>query len=168
MTARKIVVLGEIGVGKSSLVRRLVHAKFDAEYTPTIGVDVYSYTIPPGITSAPMTLVIFDTDGNFGESIFRHIYIKQAGAALIVGDIVRRPTLDTMTKLGDGFVEHLPGRPYAFVTNKVDLLDAEALEDFPCGLKRPGVPLLATSAATGEKVQDAFHQIAATLARRGS
>ena len=39
MTARKVMLLGEIGVGKSSIVQRLVFDKFEATYKPTIGVD---------------------------------------------------------------------------------------------------------------------------------
>ena len=37
MTARKVMLLGEIGVGKSSIVERLVFDRFDLEYKPTIG-----------------------------------------------------------------------------------------------------------------------------------
>lgn len=167
MTARKIMLLGEIGVGKSSLVRRLVLDRFDVDYTPTIGVDVYSYEVPEAVAGERISLVIFDTDGNYSESIFKHVYIKQAAAALIVGDILRRSTLEMMVRLADGFVERLPGRHYSFVTNKADLVAGEEPDEQPAGLVRPGVPLIATSALTGEKVKDAFHEAARTILRRG-
>jgi GTPase SAR1 family protein len=48
MTARKIMLLGEIGVGKSSIARRLVFDRFEGDYKPTIGVDVYSYDVDDG------------------------------------------------------------------------------------------------------------------------
>lgn len=167
MTARKIMLLGDIGVGKSSLARRLVHDRFETEYTPTIGVDVYSYEVPQDLAGSRMSLVIFDTDGNYSESIFKHVYIKQAAAALIVGDLSRRSTLEMMVRLADGFVDRLPGRHYSFVTNKADLAVDQVVEEQPPGLVRPGVPLIATSALTGERVKDAFHEAAVTILRRG-
>ena len=47
MNRRKIMLLGDIGVGKSSIVRRLVFDEFDHNYKPTLGVDVYSCEIAP-------------------------------------------------------------------------------------------------------------------------
>jgi len=166
MTARKIMLLGEIGVGKSSLVRRLVTDKFDYDYKPTIGVEVYTYEVPGSVTGSPLSLVIFDTDGNLRDTIYSHVYVKEAAAALIVGDVKRRSTLQTMIGLANGFVERLPGRFYSFLTNKSDLVSEED-EPLPGGLRRPGVPLVATSALTGEMVRDAFHDAARTIHRRG-
>ena len=111
MTARKIMLLGEIGVGKSSIARRLVFDRFEGDYKPTIGVDVYSYDVEPG-SGAPeegTRFVIWDTDGNFGETILSHVYIKEAAAALIVGDVTRRSTLQRMVELGNKFMEAMPG-----------------------------------------------------------
>lgn len=35
----KVLVIGDIGVGKSSFVLRYVKKRFDEEYKPTLGVD---------------------------------------------------------------------------------------------------------------------------------
>ncbi len=53
MSARKVMLLGEIGVGKSSLARRLVFDKFEFDYKPTIGVDIYRYDVPAGRRAPP-------------------------------------------------------------------------------------------------------------------
>ena len=90
MTAQKIMLLGEIGVGKSSIAQRLVFNRFETDYKPTLGVDVYTYEIETPTDADPAAttkFIIWDTDGNFGESVLSHIYIKEAAAALIVGDI---------------------------------------------------------------------------------
>ncbi|MCB1520871.1 MAG: GTP-binding protein [Hyphomicrobiaceae bacterium] len=166
MTARKIMLLGEIGVGKSSLVRRLVHDKFETEYLPTLGVDIYRYDVPPNPAHPPMSLIIWDTDGNFGEAIFRHAYMKQATAAVIVADVTRRPTLEAMTTLARGFREAFPGRYHALVVNKIDLLagDDPAL---PPEITDDRDDLFLTSAKTGDNVRTAFNEAAAAIARRG-
>src|SRR3989337_2324989 len=100
MISRKVRLLGEIGVGKSSLARRLVFDKFDFDYKPTIGVDIYRFEVPETPQRPGVALIIWDTDGNFGEAIFKHIYMKEASGALIIGDLSRPPTLESMAKLG--------------------------------------------------------------------
>lgn len=166
MTARKVMLLGEIGVGKSSLVRRLVFDRFENDYKPTLGVDVYRYDVPAQPGTPALTLIVWDTDGNFGDAIFRHVYMKEASAAFIVGDVTRKATLETMLSLSRGFHEAFPGRYEALIVNKIDLLDA-ADPQLPTQLAidQPGV--FHTSAMTGENVQRAFHEAAAAIMRRG-
>ncbi len=167
MIVRKLMVLGEIGVGKTSLTRRLVTNRFEADYTPTIGVDVYRYVLPEGAAPQPVTLAIWDTDGNFGDAIFDHVYIKEASGALIVGDISRPASLETMTRLGRGFLGARPGRYLAYVVNKVDLETPDEPVTLPAGLSQTSVPLVKASALTGENVQVLFHDAACTMLRRG-
>ncbi len=167
MTARKIMLLGEIGVGKSSLARRLVFDRFDFDYKPTIGVDVYRYEVAASETRPAMSLIIWDTDGNFGDAIFKHIYMKQASGAMIIGDLSRHSTLETMVKLGQGFAEAFPGRFMGYVVNKSDLVaDAEAAA-LPMALTRMGAEVYRTSAKTNSNVQSAFIHAADTIYRRG-
>ncbi len=167
MIARKVMLLGEIGVGKSSLARRLVFDKFEFDYKPTIGVDVYRYEVPDAPPRPQMTLIVWDTDGNFGDAIFRHVYMKEAAAALIIGDLSRPPTLDCMAKLGAGFTEMFPGRHIGYIVNKTDLMPNPEAVPLPSELTRPGISLLRTSAKSGDNVQDAFVDAAASIARRG-
>jgi tRNA U34 5-carboxymethylaminomethyl modifying GTPase MnmE/TrmE len=166
MIARKVMLLGEIGVGKSSLVRRLVFDKFDFDYKPTIGVDVYRYNVPDSPARPQMSLIIWDTDGNFGDAIFKHIYMKEASAALIIGDMSRGPTLDTMVKLGAGFAEAFPGRHIGYVVNKSDIVADPDAVPLPARLTSPGTSLIRTSAKTGSHVADAFADAADCIARR--
>jgi small GTP-binding protein len=127
-SAHKVMLLGEIGVGKSSLARRLVFGRFHNEYKPTIGVEVYRYDVAAVDGADATSLILWDTDGNFGDAIFRHVYLKEAAAALIVADQSRPETVDSMVRLARGFHEVLPGRCVHFILNKADLAE------------RPGAP----------------------------
>ena len=167
MTARKVMLLGEIGVGKTSLVRRLVLAKFDHDYKPTLGVDVYRYEVTPPPPQGPITLIVWDTDGNFGDSIFTHTYMKQATAALIIGDGTRRATLDTMLRLRQGFRAAFPGRYDALIVNKTDLLTPGDEAALPSELAAGRDGVFHTSAKTGDNVRTAFYDAAASILRRG-
>jgi small GTP-binding protein len=173
MSARKVMLLGEIGVGKSSLARRLVFDKFSREYKPTIGVEVYRYDVPAAALGEPMSLILWDTDGNFGDAIFRHVYIKQAAAAVIVGDQSRPDTIDSMLRLARGFAEVLPGRAIHFVLNKDDLVDAatgtvaEGRLTSPQSAELGPIPSIKTSAMSGAQVEQAFIATAKAILRRG-
>lgn len=167
MTAKKLMLLGEIGVGKSSLARRLVFDTFDLSYKPTIGVDIYRYDVPDTSEHAGASLIIWDTDGNFGQSIFKHIYMRQAQAAMIIADISRPETLGVQKSLADGFREHFPGRPIAFVVNKMDLASAHEAVVLPPHLTDADAIVARTSAKTGNEVHLAFERTAGAMMRRG-
>ncbi|MFV0369979.1 MAG: hypothetical protein ACK5KM_16140 [Hyphomicrobiaceae bacterium] len=166
MTARKLMLLGEIGVGKSSIVKRLVFDRFDTDYKPTLGVDVYRYEVPAADGRDPLTFIIWDTDGNFGDAMFRHVYMKEASAAFIIGDVTRRATLDTMLSLSNGFHEHFPGRYLGLIVNKMDLVEGERVP-LPGVLAEGHPDTFHTSALNGENVSLAFHAAAAAILRRG-
>lgn len=165
MTPRKIMLLGEIGVGKSSIARRLVFDSFDTDYKPTLGVDVYTYEIEPAPGEKGMRFIIWDTDGNFGDSIMSLIYIKQAAAAFVVGDLTRRATLEAMVHTGNSFLEAMPGRYCGFLLNKSDMPDAAIA--LPPELEQSPIPAIRTSAKSGENVREAFVSAAEAIHRRG-
>ena len=169
MMARKIMLLGEIGVGKSSLVRRLVHDRFETDYQATIGVEISRFEIRGGGPDGclDVDLIIWDTDGTFGDSILRHTYIKGASGALIVGDATRRTTLEAMRRIAAGFATALPGRDCVLVLNKMDLLAGQPEPALPEPLVDGGHILIRTSAKTGHHVRDAFIELAVGIVRRG-
>ena len=166
--SKKLMLLGEIGVGKTSLVRRFILNEFSHEYRPTMGVDIYRHRVqglgPDGRQS--LELVIWDIDGNFGQSIFRHVYSRGASGALIVGDLTRGPTLDQMAKLAAGFEETLPGRFYAYVLNKTDLAGKREFVELPDVIANAQKPPTWTSAMLGEIVPELFRDAADTILRR--
>lgn len=163
--AYKVMLLGDIGVGKSSLARRLAFSSFNATYKPTIGVEIYRHVLPD-VAGAPATLILWDTDGNFGDAVLRHVYVRQASAAVIIGDRTRPETLTTMVRLGEGFADLMPGRAIHFVVNKCDLPLAHGLDAVIDRLS-PNIPLIQTSALDGTNVERAFLETALAIRRRG-
>ena len=166
--SKKLLLLGEIGVGKTSLVRRFVLNEFSADYRPTMGVDIYRYKVadlgPDGQQS--VELVIWDIDGHYGQNVFRHVYSKGASGALIVGDLTRYPTLEHMSKLAQGFEDNMPGRFHAYVLNKTDLCVNGADAPLPPQLAAASTPPLRTSALKGDNVTEVFRAAAAAILRR--
>ena len=164
--ALKILLLGEVGVGKTSLARRLVFNTFDSSYKATIGVDLFDYTLKADVTglATDVNLLIWDIDGEFTQDVFRHIYAEGANAALIVSDVSRPLTQKAAVDLWTGFEREFPGRPAKIVMNKVDLITSSSDLLKPASI---GVDFIWTSAKTGYLVADAFAQIARECIARG-
>jgi small GTP-binding protein len=160
--AYKVMLLGQIGVGKSSIVQRLVFDRFETSYKPTIGVDVYRYEAEAD--DRPVPMIVWDSDGNLGDAMFRHVYLKEASAALIVGDITRQDTIGSMPAIAAAFRTRLPGRSVSFLVNKTDLWDGQAPLDSE--LARDGELVFRTSALTGDNVKRAFAETAKAIVRR--
>ncbi len=169
MSARKVMLLGEIGVGKSSIVQRLVFDRFETTYKPTIGVDIYRYDVPPDDNGqGAMSFIVWDTDGNFGDAIFRHVYIRDAAAAMIVADLTRPETFETASRLSKGFKDALPGRQATLLLNKMDLVADQPSPQVPAALCDTGLPIERTSAKSGDNIEKAFHDTARAIQRRNA
>ena len=158
----KVMLLGDIGVGKSSLARRLLFDKFEVDYKTTIGVDVRTCDV--ATPEGPIRLILWDTDGDFGMSIFDTVYMRGASAAVIVADASRPATLVKLANLARGFSERMPGREIRAVINKIDLSEGEPpappAEVDPSSIVR-------TSAKTGEGVRALFEGLGEGILRRG-
>ncbi|MEM9028937.1 MAG: Rab family GTPase [Pseudomonadota bacterium] len=167
MTIRKIMLLGDVGVGKTSIANRLVFNRFGGDYKATVGSDIYQYEVIPSPIEEPFLFNVWDTDGNFGEALFRSVYIRGSNAALVVGDVKRRRSLETMIELARTFETELPGRYLCCVLNKIDLLDEGEEPSVPDALVTSGLPYKLTSAASGANIVDVFQEAAAAIVRRG-
>ena len=110
----KVMLLGDIGVGKSSLAKRLKFDKFDSDYKTTIGVDILTHELElAGGEPVTARLLLWDTDGDFGLHIFKSVYIAGASGALVISDASRPATIQSMFDLAAAFLERLPGRSVA-------------------------------------------------------
>ena len=169
MLTRKIMLLGDIAVGKTSLARRLVFNQFDVGYKATLGVDIYTHQVAlPSDADGDIKLSIWDVDGDLAEGIFSHNYIRGASGALIIGDVTRPATMNTMLRLSDTFRETLVGRPFVYVVNKSDVMNSGEDRAVPEGLNDPEATLHFTSALTGDNVGDAFVDLAQAIVRTGA
>lgn len=167
MTTCKIMLLGEMGVGKTSIAKQLVFGTFEGGYGSTIGVDIYTYDVVPAPEGRPFKFLIWDTDGSFGETFFNLVYLKQAQAALVIGDASRPDTIASAAHLAGKFADAMPGRYLAAVLNKWDLITGENRPELPAAFRTGSIPLVETSAKTGHGVKQLFHDAAATITRRG-
>ena len=161
MTAiqRKICLLGDYGVGKTSLVRRFVEGQFDDRYLSTIGVRISRRTMLRA--DRQINLLIWDLAGaqEFNTQLS---YLVGVTAALIVCDLTRHETLTSCARYAQQVWAINRAAPLIFVGNKFDLTAARAITETEL---RTNSELLRgnyilTSAKTGLGVEAAFDQLA--------
>jgi small GTP-binding protein len=155
---RKICLLGEPSVGKTSLIRRFVLRRFDEKYISTLGTSVSKKTIPIPQLKTEVQLLIWDVSG---QKEFKRIHsaaLNGAKGALIVCDCTRRETLESLEKWVGSLRSVSGDVPVVFLANKSDLRDQQKIwdEDMENLAARYDSPFAFTSAKTGDNVQGAF------------
>ncbi|XP_039517320.1 ras-related protein Rab-18a [Pimephales promelas] len=129
LTTLKILIIGESGVGKSSLLLRFTDDTFDPEIGATIGVDFKVKTL--AVDGNRAKLAIWDTAGQERFRTLTPSYYRGAQGVILVYDVSRRETfsklenwlneLDTYCTRND-LVKMLVG-------NKIDKEDREIERD---------------------------------------
>jgi small GTP-binding protein len=156
---KKICLLGDFAVGKTSLVRRFVEGRFDERYLSTIGVKISRkpLTRPYGT----LNLLVWDLAGS-EEVGAESSYIRGASGALIVCDLTRRDTLSGLEHYAAQLRQLNPKAVTVFVGNKADLIETRAIsdEDLQALSAKLNSPCFLSSAKTGENVENAFLNLA--------
>lgn len=168
---RKVCLLGEFSVGKTSVSRRYVTGTFSPDYHATLGVNIYkfadSWTTENG-QAIESTLLIWDIEGGELAPGLRESYITGAAGALVVADISRASTLAAMAQHAEMFEAEAPGRPLAFAFNKNDLIAAPEAEEVSAQLaSRFDAPQQRVSAATGDHIVTLFRGLTERIIRVG-
>lgn len=161
---KKVLLLGDGAVGKTSLIRRFVVDKFADEYIATIGTKVTKKDIKlkKGGEDCYVTLMIWDVLGQRGYSAVQASSFRGSQGALIVYDVTRPETIQALAEYWiPRLYDSLGKIPIVVVGNKVDLVDRrkayeEDAEDF-CS-KYDSVYYL-SSAKSGENVEKIFISI---------
>ncbi|XP_034937461.1 ras and EF-hand domain-containing protein homolog isoform X3 [Chelonus insularis] len=93
----KILVIGELGAGKTSIIKRYVHQFFSQHYRATIGVD-FALKVLNWDPNTIIRLQLWDIAGQERFGNMTRVYYKEAVGAFIVFDVTRSATLDAVVK----------------------------------------------------------------------
>ena len=91
----KILFLGGIGVGKTSIINRYVKNIFNNDQVPTIGIDYRTKTVT--YHSKKIKLKIFDTSGQERFHTLTKNYYQGADGIIMVFDLKRIETFEELT-----------------------------------------------------------------------
>eukprot|EP01013_Petalomonas_cantuscygni_P037786 TRINITY_DN68686_c0_g1_i1.p1 TRINITY_DN68686_c0_g1~~TRINITY_DN68686_c0_g1_i1.p1 ORF type:complete len:217 (-),score=34.30 TRINITY_DN68686_c0_g1_i1:246-896(-) len=87
----KVLVIGDIGVGKTSFIKRYVHGLYTPNYRVTIGVDFGLKELYIGRSVVRVQLWDIAGQERFGN--LTRVYYKEAVGALVVFDLTSRESL---------------------------------------------------------------------------
>mmetsp|Transcript_7880 Transcript_7880/g.9035 ORF Transcript_7880/g.9035 Transcript_7880/m.9035 type:complete len:240 (-) Transcript_7880:741-1460(-) len=160
----KLVFLGDLSVGKTSIITRFMYDSFETAYVATIGIDFLSKTMY--LDDRTVRLQLWDTAG---QERFRSLipsYIRDSSVAVVVYDVTKRSTFlntskwieDVRSERGDDVVIMLVG-------NKTDMSDDRqvSVNEGEEHAKKENVLFIETSAKAGYNVKALFRKLATAL-----
>ena len=166
---KKVLLLGEPAVGKTSLVRRFVTDKFSDRYLATIGAKTSRKTMvfpfPEHKLELRLNLDLWDVMGQGGMPRAYRLYFRGAEAAILVFDLTRPPTLAGLDRFEATLLEVCGRVPGVIACNKADLDRQAQITDAAIAEKERAFAMtsIMTSAKTGANVEEAFRRVGAAL-----
>lgn len=161
--SRKISLLGDFAVGKTSTVARSVRNTFSEAYLTSVGVKVDTKIVSD--ESGDLRLVLWDIAGANSLDQMRANYIGGSQGLLLVADGTRADTVDTVLALRDQAIRLL-GRelPAVLILNKCDLAGEWEVPSERLRELAQRMPVFSASARTGQGVEEAFAALASAVA----
>ena len=161
---KKIILLGDAAVGKTSLIKRFVVDKFDDKYILTIGSKITAKALQIEIERNLyyLNLQIWDILGQKGYSKLHESSFRGTDGVIMVADITRSETLQSIGEYWIPEVENLIGTvPFVILVNKSDLtkqavIREKELRKFASRFKSS---FYFTSAKNGENVKLVFNSL---------
>jgi small GTP-binding protein len=171
--SKKVCLLGDFAVGKTSLVRRFVYDLFDDKYIGTIGVKVSRKTVAVRRDDeiVELTMMLWDLAGSEEFDRVRASYLRGASGAVLVCDLTRPETLNSVHRYVQELQDVSPGAQLIVAANKRDLVaqppagspPALDLEQVQAAATSLGAPYYLTSAKTGDEVEALFRHLGRQL-----
>eukprot|EP00761_Pharyngomonas_kirbyi_P003852 gb/GECH01003856.1/.p1 GENE.gb/GECH01003856.1/~~gb/GECH01003856.1/.p1 ORF type:complete len:229 (+),score=65.33 gb/GECH01003856.1/:1-687(+) len=161
-TSIKVVVVGNGGVGKTSLIKKFCRGEFTEEYKKTIGVDFLEKDqFIPSIQNT-VRLMLWDTAGQEEFDAVTRTYYRGAGAAVIAFSTIDRKSFDEIRKWKEKLERECGKLCTVLMQNKVDLIDQSVVsnEEAESLAEELGVKLFRTSVKNGLNVNNVFEHLA--------
>jgi small GTP-binding protein len=152
----KIILIGDGGVGKTSLVNQFVHRKFSGIYKTTIGVDITPYPVRVKDTGESIRFVLWDMSGQTHFKRFRTRFYSGTSGSLVIYDLT---SVNSYRNIGSWVKECRDNCrkvvPMTIIGNKSDLNDLKIPQALPPAPKL-NIPTIVTSAKENWNVDKAF------------
>ncbi len=161
---KKINLLGDQGVGKTSLVLRYVKNVFGEEYLKTIGTNIYTKDV--SFEEGKIKLIIQDIMGEAGFKIVKRGAFKGSTGAIAVADITRPNTLESLVNDWIPIYKRNSSEdnPVVLAINKFDLDEKNISLDKLEKVYHCFNHVLFTSAKSGRNVEYMFKYLASKVA----
>jgi small GTP-binding protein domain len=160
----KVVLLGDSGVGKSSIVLRFVADNFKADAEATIGASYMGKILQ--FNEKMIKFNIWDTAGQERYHSLAKMYYRDANAAIMVYDITKKGSFEGLKRWHKELTEFGPKDIAILIAgNKEDLVEEEATspEEAQAFARSIGALYKKTSAKTNYGVEQIFRDLASKI-----
>ncbi len=170
-TLLKVIILGDSGVGKTSVIQQYVNGKFTLQYKATIGADFLTKEID--IDDKTVTMQLWDTAGQERFQSLGVAFYRGADCCVLVYDVNNAKSFESLLSWRDEFLIQANPRdpdtfPFVIIGNKIDVEESKRVvstkrAEAYCaqlGERSGGFPYFETSAKDGINVDQAFNVIA--------
>eukprot|EP00048_Salpingoeca_helianthica_P021862 m.14867 g.14867 ORF g.14867 m.14867 type:complete len:207 (-) comp6525_c1_seq1:21-641(-) len=169
----KVIILGDSGVGKTSLMNQYVNKRFSNQYKATIGADFLTKDVI--IDDRQVTMQIWDTAGQERFQSLGVAFFRGADCCVLMFDVTVPKTFDTLDSWRDEFLiqaspQDSDNFPFVVLGNKIDLESRAVTQKRAmawCQLKN-NIPYFETSAKDSMNVEIAFLTIAKNAIKQQS
>jgi len=161
----KVIVLGDSGVGKTSLMNQYVNKKFSGQYKATIGADFLTKEVI--VDDRIVTMQIWDTAGQERFQSLGQAFYRGADCCVLVFDVSLTKSFKSLDIWRDEFLVQASPRdpenfPFVVLGNKIDLenraITTKRAQQWCQG--KNNIPYFETSAKEAINVEQAFQTIA--------
>lgn len=125
----KIILVGDVSVGKTSVIERYINNNFKDDYTCTIQAEQKTKIINED-SNTSIRMDIWDT---VGQEKFRSLtrqYYRDSQGAIIVFDITKKKTFDSLQTWIDDIKDYSDKDiPIIIIGNKSDLIDEREVSE---------------------------------------
>ena len=163
----KYIIIGDSAVGKSNILLRYIHDKFNEDFQSTIGVEFGAKNLK--IEDKIYRIQIWDTAG---QETFRSItraYYKNSVCACVVYDITNRNSFQNIKSWIEDCRKQSPKTVFlVLIGNKVDLENRREVsyEEGSIYAQKNGMLFFETSAKTGKNIEEIFIKSSNEIAKK--
>lgn len=164
----KVIILGDSGVGKTSLMHRYVNDKYSQQYKATIGADFLTKEVTVNDDKVA-TMQVWDTAGQERFQSLGVAFYRGADCCVLVYDVTSSKSFENIKSWRDEFLVHANVSspetfPFVILANKVDVEESKKVVSTRSAQELAktlgNIPLFFTSAKDAINVQEAFEEIA--------
>jgi len=149
----KCIILGDSGVGKTSLMTQYVTKRFSNQYKATIGADFLTKEVV--VDDRLVTMQLWDTAGQERFQSLGVAFYRGADCCVLVYDVNSSKSFETLDSWRDEFLIQASPRdpenfPFVVIGNKIDMEDSRGMVSQKRAMtwcqQKGGIPYFETSA----------------------
>ncbi|CAE6466654.1 unnamed protein product, partial [Rhizoctonia solani] len=162
-----VIILGDSGVGKTSLMNQYVNKRFSNQYKATIGADFLTKEVM--VDDRLVTMQLWDTAGQERFQSLGVAFYRGADCCVLVYDVNSTKSFETLDSWRDEFLIQASPRdpetfPFVVLGNKIDVEENKRQVSQKRAMtwcqSKGNIPYFETSAKEAINVEQAFQTIA--------